>query len=130
MPNSSSNLMVSLLVLHAGAVHPRGRFPTISVSTLMLLSSTSLCCCSSNVDTNSCVYPCKPTSWPLATILRICAGKDSAECAGVNHVVLMLYLSQSLSRRSIPTVAPKTPRDMSVGLAGVPLRVFILSMNS
>lgn len=55
MPNSSSSLMVSLDVDQAGAVQPRGRFPVISVSTLMLLSSTSRCCCSLSVDTNSCV---------------------------------------------------------------------------
>jgi hypothetical protein len=121
--------MVSVLVLHAGAVQPLGFFPTMSVSTCMLFSNTSLCCCSFKVDTNSCVYPCSPISCPLSTILRICLGNDSAECAGVNHVVLILYLSQSLSRRSIPTVAPKIPREISVGLAGTPVLVFSLILG-
>lgn len=126
MPNSSSRAMVSLLVLQAGAVQPLGLFPTISVRTLILFSSTSLCCCSLNVDTNSCVYPCNPISCPLSTIFRICLGNDSTECAGTNHVVLILYLSQSLRRRSMPTVAPKMPRDISVGFAGAPVLVFNL----
>lgn len=92
----------------------------------MLFANTSRCCSSLRVDTNSCVYPWRPISCPASTILRICFGNDSAECAGVNQVALMLYLSHSLSRRSIPTVAPNTPREMSVGLAGAPVLVFSL----
>ena len=40
----------------------------------------------------------------------------------------MLYLSQSFSRRSMPTVAPNTPRDKSVGFAAAP--VFVFSLGS
>jgi hypothetical protein len=130
IPNSSSNCTVSLLVLQAGAVHPLGLFPVTSDRTLILFSNTSFCWLRLKVLTNSCVYPCKPTSCPFSTIFLICAGNDSAECAGVNHVALISYLSQSLSRRSMPTVAPKTPRDMSVGFAGLPSRVFILLTSS
>lgn len=79
MPNSSSSLIVSLLVLHAGAVQPLGFFPVKSVSTFMLFSNTSRCCCSLSVETNSCVYPCRPISCPFSTILRIWLGNDSAE---------------------------------------------------
>lgn len=126
IPNSSNSAIVSLLVLQAGAVQPLGLFPVKSCITLILFSNTSLCCCSLNPLTNSCVYPCSPISCPLSTIFLICLGKDSTECAGVNQVALMLYLSQSFSRRSMPTVAPKTPRETSVGLAGLPSRVFSL----
>jgi hypothetical protein len=129
IPNSSRSLTVSTLVDQAGAVQPFGFFPVNSWMTLMLFSNTSRCCCSLNVLTCSCVYPCNPISCPLSTIFRICFGNDSTECAGANQVVLILYLSQSFSNRSIPTVAPKMPREMSVGLAGVPVLVFILYLE-
>ena len=35
-------------------------------------------------------YPCSPISCPFSTILRICFGNESAVCAGVNHVALIL----------------------------------------
>jgi hypothetical protein len=44
----------------------------------------------------------------------------------MNQVVLMLYLYQSLRSRSMPTVAPKMPRDTSVGFAGEPSHVLSL----
>jgi hypothetical protein len=53
--NSSRSATVSLLVLHAGAVQPRGFFPTMLVRTSMLFFSTSRCCSSLRVETNSCV---------------------------------------------------------------------------
>jgi len=55
IPNSSRSLIVSLLVLHAGAVQPRGFLPTISVKTCILFSKTSRCCSSFKRETNSCV---------------------------------------------------------------------------
>jgi hypothetical protein len=55
MPYSSSRLTVSLLVLQAGAVQPRGFLPTMCVRTWILFSSTARCCASLSVDTNSCV---------------------------------------------------------------------------
>ena len=46
---------------------------------------------------------------------------ESTLWAGVNHVALIYavprYLSQSVRRRSMPTVALKTPRETSVGFA-------------
>jgi hypothetical protein len=59
-------------------------------------------------------------------IFLIWAGNDSTEWAGANQVALMLYFPQSLRRRSMPIVAPKTPREMSVGFAGLPSFVLIL----
>lgn len=126
MPCSSNSRTVSTLVLHAGAVQPRGFLPKSAVSTSMLFCNTARCCVSSSVDTNSCVYPCSPISWPASMILRIWLGKDSAVCAGVNQVALMLYLAKSLRSLSIPTVAPKMPREISVGFAGAPVLVFSL----
>lgn len=41
-------------------------------------------------------------------------------------MVLMLYFSHNFSRRSVPKVAPKTPRETSVADAGVPFLVLIL----
>lgn len=55
MPNSSRSLIVALLVVQAGAVQPRGFFPTMFVRTSMLFFRTSLSCSSLKVDTNSCV---------------------------------------------------------------------------
>ena len=130
--------MVLWDVSHAGAVHPLGFLPVNLVSTSIDLVRTSLSCSSLSVETNSCVYPWRPLSkiynldkqrdpeafsatvvrsyisWPASRILAICSGKDSTECAGMNHVVLMLYFSHNFNRRSTPTVAPKMPRETSV----------------
>lgn len=65
-------------------------------------------------------------SCPASLTLANCEGKLSMECAGTNQVVLMLYFDQRLKRRSMPTVAPKIPREMSVGFAGEPSLVFNL----
>lgn len=47
--------MVSLDVLHAGAVHPLGFLPVNAVVISIDFASTSRCCCSLSVETNSCV---------------------------------------------------------------------------
>lgn len=59
------------------------------------------------------------------------SGPRSGYSVGVHSwklTALMLYLSQSFRSLSIPTVAPKIPREMSVGLAGAP--VLVLSLTS
>lgn len=48
IPYSSSNLIVSLEVSQAGAVHPFGFLPVNLVSTSIDLARTSRCCCSLN----------------------------------------------------------------------------------
>lgn len=64
-------------------------------------------------------------SWPASLTFANCFGKLSIECAGTNHVALMLNRSQSFSSRSTPTVAPYTPRDTFVGFCGEPSQVLI-----
>lgn len=150
MPYSSSSLIVCLEVSHAGAVHPFGFLPRNLVRTSIDFERMSRCCCSFIVETNSCVYPWSPLycqisivfwdknisskfahiSCPASRTLVICSGNDSRECAGTNQVVLIPYLSHSFRRRSIPTVAPKIPRETSVGFAGDPFLVLILSSIS
>src|SRR5271155_103418 len=143
MPNSSSSLILCFDVIQVGAVHPLGFFPVKAVKTSMDLLSTSRCCFSLSPETNSCVYPCNPLtstrsaqklrssiqayiSWPASRIFAICFGNDSTECVGTNQLALIWYFSHSLSSRSIPTIAPNMPREMSVMPAGLPFWVLIL----
>src|SRR5918999_1706453 len=53
-------------------------------------------------------------------IIRVCSGKVSIECPGMNHEVLSLYLSNSLSKRGTPTSPAKSPREISSGESSPP----------
>lgn len=91
-------------------------------------------CCSRDIATGfSWLYPCSPISWPLSATIRHCSGNlgigfhrqhidwfeiwsyahVSKLWPGMKNVVLMLYLSNSLKRRSTPIVPANKPRDLS-----------------
>ena len=59
-------------------------------------------------------------SWPASTIIRHSSGKVSRLCPGMNQVVLILYLSNILSKRRTPMVPAKRPREMSEVLSSPP----------
>lgn len=52
-------------------------------------------------------------SWPASRIMAHSSGKDSRECPGMNHVVVILYFSKSLSSLLTPTVPAKIPYAVS-----------------
>lgn len=59
-------------------------------------------------------------SWPASRTMAISFGNVSKECPGINHVVLMPYLSNNLSRRGLPTSPANMPRLMSPGESSPP----------
>src|SRR6266511_4013808 len=61
-----------------------------------------------------------PTSWPASTTSFVSSGKVSIECPGMNQVVFKPYLSNSLSRRRVPTSPANSPREMSSGESSPP----------
>src|SRR5437763_15218176 len=61
-----------------------------------------------------------PISWPASTTILVCSVNVSIECPGMNHVVFRLYLSNSLSRRGVPTSPANIPREMSSGESSPP----------
>ena len=61
-----------------------------------------------------------PISWPASTISFVSSGNVSIEWPGMNQVVFRSYLSNSFSRRRVPTSPAKMPREMSSGESSPP----------
>ena len=61
-----------------------------------------------------------PISWPASTTIFVSSGNVSIECPGMNQVVFRSYLSNSFSRRRVPTSPANMPREMSSGESSPP----------
>lgn len=84
-------------------------FMGITVKTAGVDSISTGDICSSSVASH--------ISWPESRILPTWLSNDSAVCDGTKKVALILCSSSICNTLSKPTVAPNTPREMSVGFA-------------